>query len=369
MPKKTKGPDNPSYSKSRLRELGNQSAIATELARFKQCIVQAPGPCGGELVRGHSVAEARLKVLAIAGKVITLESPEDLKGYGDPNFRRPRPVHPKTATTGFFSCQEHEKAFHFIEQSTLDWAPEVKSLQKICAWFAYRAVLIATIRQESVAKYFELMSVWNSGSKRELRIHPQQITYERAASMCRDLADEAWAVKHRLDRVMELQDYDRLNHRIVHIDAIPSVAASTAILHRAYLVPEESPSSYRIPIPVMINVYPTVNGPQTVIISCLKNQQQFANSVVSALDLRDEDVPASISKTLLEESENIVISPNVWSSFGRLKQQDIARHFEESTLFPTTPGPQRVKSRAPEALNLFAPENQQAGGQPSCPSP
>ena len=86
-----------------------------------------------------------------------------------------------------------------------------------------------------------------------------------------------------------------------------------------------------------MTVYPEP-GRQIAVASFPRGSESLARIIVPAIDEPSEGRAAALlSKTLLEEAENIVVSTKAWENFGDAKRQRIREQF-----MATIPKPQLV---------------------------
>ena len=110
------------------------------------------------------------------------------------------------------------------------------------------------------------------------------------------------------------------------------------------------------------------------VISFPTGWESLVRAVVPAIEERDAHRAAALlSKTLLESTENIVVSPDAWESYGPHRRRDIYQHFsgsvtppigiplpvgesmthEAATQLMSEYEPEFLDARDPEEINLF----------------
>ncbi len=87
-------------------------------------------------------------------------------------------------------------------------------------------------------------------------------------------------------------------------------------------------------VPIILTVYPEATK-QVAVVSFPKVNEALARVIVPAIgETNAKKAAALLAKTLLEESENITVSPPVWNSFGRGKRRRIFKQFMDSISQP-----------------------------------
>ena len=174
----------------------------------------------------------------------------------------------------------------------------------------------------------------------------------------------------------------QLEHRHYSIDSPPMIAATTLIIRggNSHLFPpHELDALGRLGLPrapegiwIAVTVYPDRDG-HIVTITFPKGTESVASTVVPAIRARGEqEFSALMSKTLLEEAENVMVSPSVWRSFGDAKRKRLVQHFmgflpravaisspaplseREVSEIVHAHQPDSLVERDPEEVNLFS---------------
>ena len=187
----------------------------------------------------------------------------------------------------------------------------------------------------------------------------------------REDAIEAKRVKDHLDAALfgssSTQALNDLDHVMVEVSGPPRIAATAVIMRggrREAFTPREQQEIERqgLPyspreFPVVITVSPEKNG-HIATISFPKGMKRIARAVAPCVaHPNGRNSAALLSKTLLEETENILISPKWWHSFAKSKKKRIFRQFMESIPKDTEVlVPDSMTTLPPGAANAIAAE-------------
>ena len=296
-----------------------------------RCLIGPEKECGPKIIKAHWLQQTKLKLIAKDGKVLVMT----------PDLRKPvraKLAMPRTwrqyfeirsisnrLMTGRMACAYHDnQTFSEIENRRLD-----PSNLHHCLLLAYRAVLFQLHEKRVAAKTFETLA-------------PSHRLFAVQYRLLREAVSEVSRAKAHLDKLVFAgrapNGAPEMEHVHVSIESGPSVAASAVIMRdgpRIAFTPRELEAVIEAgvprspyPVPIIITVYPEPKK-HIAIVSFLKGTESLARIVVPAIDEpRRGHAAALLSKTLLEESENIIVSPTAWQSFGRAKRRRIFQQFD-----------------------------------------
>ena len=286
------------------------SAVARAETGEAKCLIGPPQECSDKIIEAHSIQRTKLRLISDTHGEVLIMTP-DLQKLGRMTTRNWRPYLDERAfekrsinnrlMKGRMACEYHDnKVFSEIEDRELDPHNPYH-----CLLLSYRAAIFHLYKKMVVARAFSTMSI----------VHPdfhmmQQIAVEdmQIAQRAKDgLADELRVTSDARPSVIE--------HRTILIGSPPRVAANGVITRgsRDALTRRELAGVRRSLMPVstremsiVLTVYPDP-AREVAIVSFPKGRESLARIVMPALDERNRDhVGALLSKTLIEETENIM---------------------------------------------------------------
>ena len=320
-----------------------------------RCLIGGGQGCGPAVIEAHSIQRAKLKVIARDNKVL-LMAPDERK-FGllmtrsafatrwEDHFQY-RSINNRLVKARL-ACQPHDQqTFAKIEHGQLDPCnPEH------CLLLAYRAVLLLLHKKRVAENVFQTMALRAPG----LDLPHAAMAHGR---------QEADRIKTQLDAHV-LSDVNtngssKWQHMQISVDLEPTVASTAVILAdgpRSAFTPRqlEEVNRRRIPrsphsVPFIVTAYPEAER-QVAVVSFPKGYEELARVMVPALDETNEARAAALlSKTLLEETENIILSPYVWDSFTEEKKSRVFEQYMGTIGLPVAislpPGSSGLPERA-----------------------
>ena len=328
------------------RRLMKEAFRATWTTR---CSVEINGPCQRPLVQGHIIPEARLKLISRNGRVIVAEpmpidiSTMDQRTAGE-TFRL---VRTRVATTDFFSCQpDDQETFQLLEQEEVNWLAYDNRLMQNLALCAYKAILPSYVRQDRNARMWEHLAAITDPDKPELMAQ----SAVDMASFERRQANLTRKFKELLEEMIGGNDFQHMTHLIIHTGLEPLVAANTFFTKS----PNLRADLYAGQAPEFITAYPSSYG-QIVIRSWITPghpRLEYIGLDPENSQRRHIEAQAS-SALILQESEVIAISPNVWNNYGGTKQKTIREFFHKNSPNLWSPFIPIYQFPEPQLINLF----------------
>ena len=330
---------------------GKISRTLTESLRLIPdfCIFADDGQCEGPFVDGHIVQEARQKLFAKNGKVMTFDQPPfaiaiELMERG--KWHLPRLVNTGVATTERFTCRKHDmEVFADIEQREVNINTLDGNLQYLLTLMAYKGVcgFYAKKRKDYLA--------W----KRTSVIHPNEPVVDAVVFQAYHNLKKAWDMLCLVEIAMDPRTDINMLHEVTETGAKPIVAANSCyMVINPTIVGTTEPLTGTWTTKV-VTAYPTQER-QMVITSFLQRPAIARPVQVKRLgDNRPSErhfAATVASATLIQECESITMSPEAWYAIPEHKRQAISNYYMACT--PGVPWEIQLMSRPdPEWLNLF----------------
>lgn len=345
-----------------------------------QCLIGPSAECNEKIIGAHSVQKAKLQLIADENNEVYTLNRDEVKSItlmgAEEYTREDEFLHCRVITnsmmTGKWACSDHDKnLFSPIENDNVDLSNE-----KHCLLLAYRATAVNYFakrvrRRFSVEIALEFPYINNS---------PDIVVQTEMLELAMDSHAKA---KHALAD-WENGENSIMDHRHFFIHSLPRIAATLVTTRRRNAVSTQreietiNKMDILVPamrIPIIVTVYPEKDK-TIALLSFPKGWQEFVRVIVPAFWENDERVASALlSKTILEETENIMISPIAWHSFSREKQKRILDQFvvtmPQAVLIRTRNGdpnipeedlsdllygrdPDFVDNSDPEEFNLFS---------------
>lgn len=312
--------------RQRFREF--EAIIKDIQSKRPTCSVALPQNCSEPAIKGHVIPEAKLKVIADSKLSVRTASPDIIKGLhlsakprrdGEDSrrgFERRAIGH--EIMTRRFACATHDnQTFSLLENAAINWQDP-----RALALMSYRSVL-AQLQSDAF-----FVSVY-SRIKLAMPVIPEM---EVQLQNCR----ERISLKRDFESIITNGKYDEWDYEVIDFQARPTVAASV-VMNRRFTLDEYASlgSDIVLPahnwgyktIPIIINVCPDLKH-QMAVVAYPKWAKAQARIMVQALDERDVQMKAALlSRTLLEESEIIMISDDFWQSISATRRSVIEGYF------------------------------------------
>ena len=304
-------------------------------ADLDRCLVDLDGPCDEKPVQAHFIPKSSLEHLAGGpGKKIRALYSLHWKARVD---TRPFPdqlldweVFPKSAASLPFICRKHEQLFWKIEQNQSNFENP-----RDMALLAYRTLLAELYIQER--------------SRQAGILDEQRTIVVNREKFLRFFMP----LKHIVRQTLIENEYRKIRNCAIVFDTKGKVASAGVVpsfpIGSAWGIPF---LSSKVPIsssPMVVNILPRRDCQVFLLTYAEKDLfdgQHFLDRIHYSNDSFDV---ACLSKILLEELDVILISKDVWASYGSYKQKFIADHSYYSRFYPEI----AYNVRA-ERLDLFA---------------
>lgn len=288
----------------------------TKRIALQECLV--PGKHGGEIVEGHNIQDAVMRKLTQSADVMSFAVYPVYPGRKYPEIT---PI--SHATTGYFTCYEHEKMFADVESQVPDF-----NNRKHCLLLAYKALLKVTWENTTLRIAWEAMEAEDSQSDM-----PNFMVRQ-----LREMEDGVRYYKHIAEIMLRISEHpspydsppDTLDHLVIKVPSnLPTVAAScwsNGLGWKVIPTPYGSPIIQRIP-QWGCTVYPFEKQHIIVYHYPLLDKRPFLKHTRSLQRIEGTILQRKVSQDLLKHFEEIVISPEIWESFGDGKRKAIEEFF------------------------------------------
>ena len=292
------------------------------------CLIGPVTECSQKIIWAHSIPKARLRLIADKRHEVLIMTPDPnkmlyhaLKSEQD-NFFERRKIRNRLMTARM-ACERHDnQVFSKIEDNQLD-----PSDPEHCALLAYRAVLFELYKKKVSRDFFSALHL----------LDPIVPFYrDFMADGVRAAEDAKTQLEKDLFSWHGVGSSSAIDHQAIVIESEPQVAATTAIRRDGSIpfTPRELGEVRRRRVPrlpngvsIVMTVYPEAER-QIAVFSFPKGTGSLARIVVPAIDESDQSlVAALLSKTLLEEAENIMVSTKAWQRFSDAKRKRISEQF------------------------------------------
>lgn len=318
------------FSPEHLRRLKDVFRMAKNAAA--RCLIGPPAECNKKIIRAHSVQEAKLRLIADEhGNVYTL-SPDVMKTItrkGDEKytmedeFLQYRSIN-NSLMTGKWACAYHDnKVFSAIEKDAID-----PDNEEHCLLLSHRATTVDYFAKHVMRKFFMELA-WefpNDHSSLDILIHTGRLELVMNFHM---------KIKQALEDLRNGEN-STIEHRHILIHNHPRIASTLLTTRGGDIIstPREieaiNKMNVLVPpmeIPMIVTVYPEIDK-SVAVLSFPKAWQGFVRVIMPAFWENDESISSALlSKTLLEETDNIMISPVAWHAFSERKKRRILSQF------------------------------------------
>ena len=297
----------------RFRKVARLMLSRLNSGSYRECLF-CEDPSQRKKVRGHSIQRAVIsEYLADNGHVIMFSNEQIMKlineRNADPSAIAKR-VGVNQATTGFFTCSEHEQIFTPIEQGTLNLK---RSSHRFL--FALRAIAYQTWRIKSVhdAWYY---AINETGSVPASAIVQLELFSERL--------QEAEGILKSMTRWYNDKEFERIKHKVLRLKTSPTLAVCewSAFGNESYL-------KYGL------TVLPINASHTTAMIHYFEEDTNMLyDSLGHLLATTKQKQKKILSRVIIEDCENVTLSPHIWNQFSSVKQQRIKEHFRDTIANP-----------------------------------
>ena len=315
-----------------------------------QCMIELGEPCAEAAIKGHVIPASRLRLLADSRNRVVTSITDSRKRADQSHISKTGSIERPSFSfdsrnisnylfTRRMACQRHDNdLFRIVEDQEIDWNDS-------------RSLTILTYRSLLSQIFIDHYKAF---------IH-NEIFFTTGIEMTDPVSDrKLLETKRDLERMIHENAYEPWEFKVFQFEIHPAIAASGVILRgftwdeygrlgNNLILPFDE--SNMILVPIIITVYPGSNK-QSAVISYPKWAMKIARIIVDALNQEDEFIRASmLSRSLIEETEVIIVSTELWNAFGADKQRAIEMYFEMST--PWSPGADMRPDIDPRIFDLF----------------
>ena len=319
----------------------------TKRGALQECLV--PGNHGGKIVEGHNIQDAVMRKLTQGPEVMSFSI---------------YPIHPERkfpdntpishATTGYFTCCEHEKMFEDVENQVPDF-----NNKRHCLLLAYKALLKVTWENMTLRIAWEAMEAED----------PQSDMPNFMVDRHRKMEDGVRYYKHIAETMLGISQHpspydsvpDTLDHLVLKVPSnTPAIAGSCwsdGIGWKLVPTPYGFPKIQRIP-QWGCTVYPLEKQHMIVYHYPLLDKRPFTKHTRPLQKVEGTILQRKVSQDLLRHFEEIVISPEIWESFSDEKKNAIEEFFKATVSnqgyhSPLSPALKPPSGKRLRLVNLF----------------
>ena len=310
--------DNEEYRKSLFGKRDFDKAISKRL--LKQCIHPNQNECSENIVKAHSIQNNKiLNRIAEEGEVITLKYKSFPFASGSMTGR-------KIATTFSGFCGYHDKTtFQIIEDRIFTGSEEQLFL------FAYRAFALEYHR-----KMEEVKSFTNQFKELPSIIEKPEL-YKYYSELKLGLEDNDY-VKSIFDEALNTNEHSCLHSLIWEIPEQICFAVTTAFALE-FDVKGKRINDFKANVRlknIYLNIFPTDDKAYCIISWLEEDDNAYSAFEKQFIKLSNKDKETFINNLLPIYTENIVIGPRLWRSWGEEKQEAFLSLFNMSTFIQPT---------------------------------
>lgn len=285
----------------------------TKINAYKECLV--PGAHSGKIVEGHVIQKAVQRRLTHTNDVVSIvKRPMIALRSGSPSSTFFVPTSLNHAVTGYFTCEKHEAEFRPIEQGEPDFSNPIHN-----TLFAYKGVLFQAWVNKAMKRMWEAMASedprsdlpqffckWHDRMENELEYYKTRIEADIGIST---------TIKG-----------DGNGSRFVH-HAVFEISTESPII----AVSEwERGNRQGGRINPGITVYPTDDKHIVAIHYLAEEKERMRRYLWPLEEVTEVVLQRRISRYILGDYENVVISPDVWDSWAQEKQTALKDYFLET---------------------------------------
>lgn len=324
----------PPTSENERKRIANIITDKTKPRAYKNCMVDPS--CNRKIVKGHLVPQSWLKKISTKDEVIPFASfpiyedyrqVQDVKGDAVKLFHQDlKPAHINNVFVRYFTCQYHEGYFQHIDDLNCD-VNDIRNKN----WLVYKAI----IAQKWNLRLF--IRAW----KAVLEEQPSNEMFQHMLEHYRQCAIGVGEYEQQTKKCLEPNQCSQcksgkcetVKHIVRHIPGNPTLAVS------------QFSQGIKTNInPIRQEVTYLANGGWTVlpdekghyvILHYFAEDEDF--EIIQRVSrnmerLQGEKLQSSISAQLLDDCENIAISPAVWDRIGKNRQRAMVSRFVENGL-------------------------------------
>ena len=290
-----------------------QLYFQAKVIEHNTCVIN---DCGKKAIKAHSVQNSRvLELLCYQGHLIQLTLIHNKKS--EPIFQFEK-VGRNNATTFKGLCSKHDtEIFKPIECNPINYDTDEHLFL-----ISYRSVLWEYHAKISAAQKYSFIANKIKNNHTEIFQNSSEFEVEHSAFVI-----EAWReYKHKLkyDFIYEYKAYECIKSKFFVISTTQPTIAASAVINTGR---NEQNDFSR----ATLNVLPLNNNKTLVLISWLYDDD---SNVVKYFDnifnYNNSNIDVVISKMLIQNSENVVISPNFFNTWSEQKKSKIIAWFSKN---------------------------------------
>ena len=274
------------------------------------------GQCSEAAIRAHSVQNARiLELLCHNGHVVMPQRKFDRETRLNIEFR---PVGRNVATTFTGLCAKHDRElFSIIENDSIKLTDDQHLFL-----LAYRAVLKEA--HDSTKAMVDTHMTYSKGI--ELGEWPSEVPSDFGIHDLRMkiLAYQTSLVRNCFDKAYRNSAWDAVDHRVFYCQSRPAVAVNSMFTTDFCSNVTDDAPAY-----TMLNIFPEDSRTTAVVFSFLSEDRTQAEIAFGDIWSQKEryDQQYQLSKLILKNAGNFVISPVFYEGFEEKKIKTILRYF------------------------------------------
>lgn len=275
----------------------------------------------GVIARGHLMPKSWLRQLSVAGHVYVFAQLPISGFWRDPEhgLNIPRWTGVDVAATGRFTCEEHEKLFGPIDSVN----PNLRDSRTLNL-MVYKPILAGSWQKQLLHKAWAAVLAAVPGDEafeKDIRNCSQQMIglehYQREIEQC---------LNPPTCRRCQGQACKVVGHVVRHMPGSPAIVVSQfsdGIRMRL--------DAFRGTLQPIANwgitVLPTERG-HSVVLHYFREETNIMHHAIDKMhSLNGRRLQEYVSSLILDNCENIAISPKAWNTFGTKKQQAITERF------------------------------------------
>ena len=290
-------------------------------SRYDCCLWPAT-ECSSTAIRAHSIQNSRVLDALCSDNHVVM--PKVRVTPRTPPVIRFEKIGRNQATTFTGLCKVHDdELFAPIEKN----APNLQNAEHTFL-IAYRAVLREAHATRKAA--IDLQAGYLAGAEKGLwtRDEPSPAGLLAVEQMAASYF--VYRVQCEFDRAYLEREWDRVRHEIFVLDVGATIAVNSMFSTGLPSHLEDAAAAF-----VCLNVFPHA-GRTVAMFSFLQQDQDAAQAAFGRVwEARGHLQQYLLSKLLLEKCENLVIAPQLFSSFGA-PQIEVIRHYFERNTFQQT---------------------------------
>lgn len=301
-----------------------------------QCLIGPSAECSEKIVGAHSVQQAKLRLIADERDSVYILNSDVVKSIAlkgareytrEDEFLQYRSIS-NPMMTGKWACSYHDnKVFSQIEKRDIDLNNE-----EHCLLLAYRATAVNYFAKRVMRRFFAEMALEFPQIHNEIDLLIHTGRRDLAMNFHIEIKQALISLQNKGNSNLEckrtvFRSHPKIAATLVTTrggDIISTLREDDAIKRLGIQPPPRE-------IPLIVTVYPEPEK-SVALLSFPKEWQEFVRVIMPAFWEKDESIASALlSKTLLEETDNIILSPVMWNAFSERKQRRILDQFVVTT--------------------------------------